>query len=90
MSHVLDDNVVPENCGGRRKFGETKDIALLKNIVANDAHVCQRGKVTDNFEEVARSLNGTTRFLGTRTESIATIGTNFSLRTFEERTERAR
>jgi hypothetical protein len=29
MSHVLDDNVAPENCGGRRKFGETEDIALL-------------------------------------------------------------
>jgi hypothetical protein len=57
MSHVLDDNVAPENCGGRRKFGETKDIALLKEIVANDSHVCRRGKVTENFEEVARALN---------------------------------
>jgi hypothetical protein len=57
MSHVLDDNVAPENCGGRRKFGETEDIALLMDIVANDAHVCRRGKVTKKFEEVARALN---------------------------------
>jgi hypothetical protein len=57
MSHVLDDNVAPENCCGRRKFGETEDIALLKEIVASDAHVCRRGKVTEPFEEVARALN---------------------------------
>jgi hypothetical protein len=57
MSHVLDDNVAPEICGGRRKFGETEDIELLKEIVANDSHVCRRGKVTENFEEVARALN---------------------------------
>jgi hypothetical protein len=57
LSHVLDDFVTPENCGGRRKFGETEDIALLKEIVANDAHVCRRGKVTETFDEVARALN---------------------------------
>jgi hypothetical protein len=57
MSHVIDDNVVPENRGGRRKFGETEDIAPLNEVVANDALVCQRGKVTENFEEVARALN---------------------------------
>jgi hypothetical protein len=57
MSHVFDDNVASENLGGRRKFGETEDIALHKKLVANDAYVCQRGKVTENFEEVARALN---------------------------------
>jgi hypothetical protein len=57
MSHVLDDNVAPENCGGRRKFWETEGIALLKEIVANDAHVCRRGQVTETFEKVARALN---------------------------------
>jgi hypothetical protein len=46
MSHVLDDNVASENRGGRRKFGETEDIALLMEIVANEAHVCRRGNVT--------------------------------------------
>jgi hypothetical protein len=57
MSHVLYDNDAPENCGGRRKFGEMEDIALLKHIVENDSHVCRRGKVTENFEEVARAFN---------------------------------
>jgi hypothetical protein len=57
MSHVLDDNVASEKRGGRRKFGEPEDIALLKEIVANDAHVCRRGNVAENFEEVARALN---------------------------------
>jgi hypothetical protein len=57
MSHVFDGNVAPENCVGRRKFGETEDIELLKEVVANDAHVCRRGKVTENFEEAARALN---------------------------------
>jgi hypothetical protein len=57
MLHVIDDNVAPEHCGGRRKFGETEDIAFPKEIVANEAHVCQRGKVTEKLEEVARALN---------------------------------
>jgi hypothetical protein len=55
--HVIDDNVAPEHHGGRRMFGETEDIASLKEIVANDANVCQRGKVTEKLEEVARALN---------------------------------
>jgi hypothetical protein len=57
MSHVLDDNVAPENCGGRRKFGEAEDIAVLKEIVENDSQVCRRGKVTEIFDEVARAFN---------------------------------
>jgi hypothetical protein len=58
MSHVLVDNTVAsENRGGCRKFGETEDVAFLKEIVANHAHVCRRGKVAENFEEVARALN---------------------------------
>jgi hypothetical protein len=57
MSHVLDDIVALEDCGGRRKFGETEDTALVKGIVANDDHVCRRGKVTETFEEVSRALN---------------------------------
>jgi hypothetical protein len=57
MSHVLDDNIPPENRGGRGKFGETEDIALIKEIVANNAHVCRRGKMTATFEKVARALN---------------------------------
>jgi hypothetical protein len=57
MSHVLHDNVAPENCGGRRKLWNTEDIALLKEIMANDSHVCRRGKVTKKIEEVARALN---------------------------------
>jgi hypothetical protein len=57
MSHVLDDNFASENRGGRRKFWEVEDIALLKEFVANDAHVYRRGKVAENFEDVARALN---------------------------------
>jgi hypothetical protein len=57
MSHVLDDNIASENRGGRRKFGEVEDITLLKEIVANDAHVSRRGKVAEKFEDVARGLN---------------------------------
>jgi hypothetical protein len=57
MSRVLDGNVASENRGGRRKFGETEDIALHKDIVASNAHVCRRGNVTENFEEAARALN---------------------------------
>jgi hypothetical protein len=38
MSHVLDDNVAPENRGGRRKFADTEGIVLMKEIVANDTH----------------------------------------------------
>jgi hypothetical protein len=57
MSHVLDDNVASENRGGRRKFGEVEDITLVKEIVANDAPVCRRGKVAEKFEDVARALN---------------------------------
>jgi hypothetical protein len=59
MSHVLDDNVAPENCGGHRKIRETEDIALRKEIVVKDAYVCRRGKVTENYEEVARALMST-------------------------------
>jgi hypothetical protein len=51
------DKVASENRGGRRKFGETEDIALLREFVANDAHVCRRGNVTENFEEVSRALH---------------------------------
>jgi hypothetical protein len=57
MSHVLDDTVPPENRGCRRKFRETEDIALHKEIAANEAHVCRRGTMTEKFEEVARTLN---------------------------------
>jgi hypothetical protein len=57
MSHVLEDNVASENRGGRRKFREMEDIALLREIVAKDAHVCRRGNVTENFEAVALALN---------------------------------
>jgi hypothetical protein len=53
MSDELDDNnVASENLGGRRKFGETEDIALLKEIVANDAHVCRRSKVAENLRRL--------------------------------------
>jgi hypothetical protein len=57
MSHVLDDNVASENRGGRRNFEEVEDITLLKETVANDTHVCRRGKVAEKFEDVARALN---------------------------------
>jgi hypothetical protein len=57
MSHVLDDNVAPENCGGRRKLWEAEDIAVLKEIVENDSQVCRRGKVTEISDEVARAFN---------------------------------
>jgi hypothetical protein len=57
MSLKIDDNVAPENRGGRRKFGETENMAPRKEIAANDAHVCRRGNMTENFEEVARALN---------------------------------
>jgi hypothetical protein len=63
VSHVLDDTVASENRGGRRKFGETEDIALVREIVANDAHVCRRGNVTEIFEKVAHALNEGARFL---------------------------
>jgi hypothetical protein len=79
VSRVLGDNVAPENLGGRRKFGETEDIALLHEIVANDAHVCRRGNVTEIFDEVVLALRAT-RFIGKRTASIATTGTSFSRR----------
>jgi hypothetical protein len=57
MSRVLDGNVASENRGGRRKFGETEDIALRKDIVASYAQVCRRDNVTEIFEEVAHALN---------------------------------
>jgi hypothetical protein len=58
MSHALDgNNVASEIRGGRRKFGKMEGIALLEEIVVNDAHVCRRGNVAENFEEVARALN---------------------------------
>jgi hypothetical protein len=56
MSQVLDDSVASENRCGRRKFGATEGIALLKEIVPNDAHVCRRGNVTEIFDEIARAF----------------------------------
>jgi hypothetical protein len=53
----LDDNVAPKYRGGGRKFRETEDIAPLRDIVANDAHLHWRGKVTEKYEEVSRALN---------------------------------
>jgi hypothetical protein len=43
--------------GGRRKFSEADDTALLKEVLANKAHVSLRGTMTDKFEEVAAALN---------------------------------
>jgi hypothetical protein len=40
-----------------KSFRETQDIALFKEIVANDARACRRGKVTENFKEIARALH---------------------------------
>jgi hypothetical protein len=57
MAHVETDDMSAEIRGGRRKFGETEDIALLKEALAHDAHVCRRGKMTEKFEKVASSLN---------------------------------
>jgi hypothetical protein len=48
MSPVLYDNVAPENRGGRRKFGEAEDKALLEENAGNDGHVCRRAKVIEN------------------------------------------
>jgi hypothetical protein len=59
MAHVEGDEASAEFCGGRRKFGEAEDIALLKEALAHDSHVCRRGKMTERFEEVASSLNNT-------------------------------
>jgi hypothetical protein len=90
MSDVLDDNnVASENLGGRRRFGETEDIALLKEVVANDAHVCRRNKVAEKFEEVDRALNEGNALPSNTNGKLATTDTN-SLRTSEGRTERAR
>jgi hypothetical protein len=53
MSHLLDDNnVASENRGGRRKFGETADITLLKEIVVNDAHVCGAARWLKNLRRL--------------------------------------
>jgi hypothetical protein len=60
-------------------LGETEDIALLKEIVANDAYVCQRGKLPD-LRRLLALLMRATRFPGTRTASIATTGTSICLR----------
>jgi hypothetical protein len=46
-----------EICGGRRKLCEVDDIALLKDALARNAHVCRRGKLTEKFEEVTVSFN---------------------------------
>jgi hypothetical protein len=90
MSDVLDDDVASENRGGRRKFGETEDIAHVREIEANDAHVCRRGNVTEIFEKFARGLKEGNALPGSRSASFATTGTSFSLRNFKGRTERAR
>jgi hypothetical protein len=90
MSHVLDDNIPPEKRCGRQKPGETQDIEFLKEILANDADVCRRGKVVEEFDEVARAMTRTMPLPGTRTVSFAMTGTNFFLQTFEGWSERAR
>jgi hypothetical protein len=38
-------------------LGRRKHIALLKEVLANEAHVCRRGTMTDKFDEVACALN---------------------------------
>jgi hypothetical protein len=57
MAEVDRDESTLEIRGGRRKFCEADDIALLKEALAHNAHVCRRGKLTEKFEEVAVSLN---------------------------------
>jgi hypothetical protein len=58
MAHVVEeDDVIPVSRGARRKFGEAEDIALLKEVLANEAHVCHRGTMTGKFDEVACALN---------------------------------
>jgi hypothetical protein len=49
MAHVEGDEVNAEIRSGRRKFGEAEYIALLKEALAHDAHVCKRGKTTEKF-----------------------------------------
>jgi hypothetical protein len=58
MAHVVEnDDVTPVSRSSRRKFGEAEDIALLKEVLANEAHMCRRGTMTDKFDEVACALN---------------------------------
>jgi hypothetical protein len=57
MAHVEGYEASAAFRGGRRKFREAEDIALLKEALAHDAHVCRRGKMAEKFEEVASSLS---------------------------------
>jgi hypothetical protein len=51
------DESTVDICGGRRKFCEADDIALLNEALANNAHDCGRGKLTEEFEKVVVALN---------------------------------
>jgi hypothetical protein len=58
MAHVIRDEIPPDiRATPRRKFCEDHDIALLKEVVAYDAHVCRRGSQMDKFDEVSLAAN---------------------------------
>jgi hypothetical protein len=57
MVHVEGDEASAELRGGRRKFDEAEDIALLKDVLGYKAHIFWRGKMTEKFEKCTSSLN---------------------------------
>jgi hypothetical protein len=57
MAEVLAEGGPSNRPPVRRKFGEQEDILLLKEVVANGAHIVRRGSQCDKFDEVATSLN---------------------------------
>jgi hypothetical protein len=58
MSEVIPADAHPEKRAcSRRKFGESEDIALLKEVLACGAHTCRRGSQMDKFDELSVSLN---------------------------------
>jgi hypothetical protein len=59
MSEVIPADAHPEKqrACSRRKFGESEDIALLKEVLACGAHTCRRGSQMDKFDELSVSLN---------------------------------
>jgi hypothetical protein len=58
MAEVVAVDAPPESRAiQRRKFGEEQDIALLKEVLACNAHTSKRGSLMDNFDAVSGVLN---------------------------------
>lgn len=60
----------------QRRFNGEMDFLLMEEVLKQNAHVCNRGKVQAAFETVASCLNSSTEFRNTVREDVETRNTN--------------